>query len=102
MTTHPSKHTRTAGNASLSLDPIMVDRHMAAALMALSEPTIERLVREGAFPAPRKLSGNRVAWLLSELQTWCEERPVSDLLPPKNAGRRRRVSRETPAVPPAS
>ena len=50
MTTHVSKRTRTAGNASLSLDPIMVDRHMAAALMALmalSEPTIERPLRRG-------------------------------------------------------
>jgi prophage regulatory protein len=81
----------------VAVEPIFLDRSAAAAVVSLSEPTIERLVREGAFPAPRKVSGNRVAWLMSELREWCAERPVSDLLPPKNAGKRRISEPASPA-----
>lgn len=57
-----------------------------AVAVSLSESTVQKLVRDGAFPKPRKISGNRVAWLVREVETWAEERPVSDLPPPPNTG----------------
>ena len=36
--------------------------------VALSTATIERLEREGQFPKRRQLSGQRVGWLVREVQ----------------------------------
>jgi prophage regulatory protein len=72
-------------------DPLYLDQAGVAAATSLSESTIEKLVREEAFPRPRLLSGRRVAWLYREVVTWCEERPVSDLLPPAGTGKRKRA-----------
>lgn len=41
---------------------------------ALSYSTIWRLEREGDFPARRRISANRVAWVESEVERWIEER----------------------------
>jgi prophage regulatory protein len=71
------------------LDPIYLDLPDVAAFTSLSESTVEKLVREGAFPKPRLLSGRRVAWLVREVTDWCEERPVFNLLPPPFTGRRK-------------
>ncbi|MGL4265312.1 MAG: helix-turn-helix transcriptional regulator [Afipia sp.] len=48
--------------------------------------TVERLEREGQFPKRRQLSGQRVGWLVREVQEWAESRPVSNLPPPPNTG----------------
>lgn len=40
----------------------------------LSRTTIWRLVRHGAFPAPRRLSTNAIAWLASEVAAWIASR----------------------------
>jgi prophage regulatory protein len=66
-----------------------LDRAAVAEALSLSESTVEKLVRENEFPKPRILSGRRVAWLVREVEEWAEARPVSDLLPPENTGRRR-------------
>jgi prophage regulatory protein len=68
--------------------PIYLELPAVAQAVALAESTIQREVREGRFPAPRQLSGRRVAWLVREVEEWAESRPVSDLLPPKNTGKR--------------
>jgi prophage regulatory protein len=70
-----------------SIRPLYLDIASVAGAVSLSISTVEKLVREEAFPAPRMLSGRRVAWLLSEVEAWCEQRPVSNLPPPHNAGR---------------
>ena len=36
--------------------------------------------------ADRQLSGQRVGWLVREVQEWAESRPVSNLPPPPNTG----------------
>lgn len=54
--------------------------------LSLSESTVQQLVRNGDIPAPRRLSGRRVGWLVREIAAWAENRPVSDLLPPPNTG----------------
>lgn len=73
----------------MSARPIYLDRPAVAEFVALSESTVEKLVRENGFPKPRILSGRRVAWLVREVVEWAESRPVSDLLPPENTGRRK-------------
>ena len=69
--------------------PAALELASAAAFVSLSEATVERLVREGGFPKPRLLSGRRVAYLVRELEAWLEDRPVSDLPPPKNTSRQK-------------
>ncbi len=34
----------------------------------MAEATVQRLVCEGVFPKPRKLSGRRVGWLMREIE----------------------------------
>lgn len=65
---------------------IYADLPTVAALVSLSPASIQKLVRDDAFPKPRQLSGRRVAWLVREVNEWAEARPQSDLLPPPNTG----------------
>jgi len=71
------------------IKPIYVDLPSVASLVTLATATIQRMVREGVFPKPRRLSANRVAWLLREVEEWAEERPVSEIPPPENTGRQK-------------
>jgi predicted DNA-binding transcriptional regulator AlpA len=43
---------------------------------------LNRLIAAGRFPAPRRLSENRIAWLYSELIDWANKRE-----PVRKAGR---------------
>lgn len=72
----------------VSIKPMYLEREEAAAFVALSESTMLAMVRTGDFPKPRQLSKQRTGWLVRELEEWAEQRPVSDLPPPKNCGRR--------------
>lgn len=77
----------TAKNASkVSIAPIFLDLPTVAQVVALSESTVQELVRQGQFPQPRQMSGRRVGWLVREVQEWAESRPVSNLPPPPNTG----------------
>jgi len=69
-----------------TVKPLYLELEAVAGAVALAATTVQRLVREGAFPKPRQLSGRRVAWLVRELEEWAEQRPVSDLPPPANTG----------------
>jgi prophage regulatory protein len=71
---------------SADVTPAAFDRKKAAAYLALSVRTFERLVREKSAPQPRQLAGRRVAWLRVELDQWLAARPVSEQLPPPNTG----------------
>ena len=70
--------------------PIFMDLPTVAQAVALSTSTIERLEREGQFPKRRQLSGQRVGWLVREVQEMAESRPVSNLPPPPNTGASKR------------
>lgn len=74
---------------AIVIEPIYIDLPDVAAVSTLAEATIQKLVRDGEFPRPRQLSGRRVAWLLREVKEWSEARPVSDLPPPPNTGKRK-------------
>jgi prophage regulatory protein len=78
------------------IKPAYLELESVASFVALSETTVQRLVREESFPKPRLLSGRRVAWLVREVEAWAEERPVAELPPPKNTG-----CRKTKAARPA-
>ncbi len=67
-----------------ALRPAAIDIDQVAAYLSLSNSSIERMVRKGEFPAPRQMSGRRVAYLVRELDEWLEARPVSDQPPPVN------------------
>ena len=73
---------------TVSVRPIIVDLATTASLLSLSPATVQALVRAGEFPPPRKISGRRVGWVLREIDEWAEARPVSDLAPPANTGRK--------------
>ncbi|MNY51674.1 Prophage CP4-57 regulatory protein (AlpA) [compost metagenome] len=80
----------------MSAQKFYLDKEEVCEAVALSESTVEKLVRENEFPKPRMLSGRRVAWLVREVEEWAEARPVSELLPPKNTSGRK-VSASSPA-----
>jgi prophage regulatory protein len=56
----------------------------------LSRMTIYRLELAGKFPRRRRLSGNSVAWLESDIEAWAKARPVAKL--------HGSLSRHSPAV----
>ena len=80
----------------VSVKPAYLDREQTAAFVAMSESTLLSLVRQGEFPKPRQLSKQRTAWLLREVEEWAEQRPVSDLPPPPNAGQRKATQATAP------
>lgn len=78
----------------VSLPPLYLERDQAAAYLALSVSTFERLTREDkTFPRCRALSGRRTGWLVDELRAWGLARPESSQPPPENTGRRRSSGR---------
>ena len=81
---------------NITLKSIFVDLPTVAQIVALSESTVQAMVRTGEFPAPRKLSGRRVGWLTREIEQWAEDRPVSDLLPPENTGAKKPRAKRLP------
>lgn len=74
---------------STTVNRLYVDLPEVASLLTLSTATIQKMVRQSEFPPPRKLSAQRVGWLVREVEAWAEERPVSDLPPPPNTGSRK-------------
>lgn len=70
----------------VSIKPAYLDLQGVAAFVALSESTVQKMIREDGFPKPRLVSGRRVAWLVREVEAWAESRPVSDLAPPPGTG----------------
>lgn len=74
---------------------LYIDLETAAEVVALSVSTVQELVRQGQFPAPRQLSGRRVGWLMREVEDWAESRPVSNLPPPPNTGAKKPRGRTT-------
>lgn len=70
----------------MNIRPIIVKKDMAALIVSLSESTIDNLEKAGDFPKRRKISGDRVGYLMRELEEWAESRPVSDLLPVTDSG----------------
>jgi prophage regulatory protein len=78
--------------ALVQVPPLYLERDAAAAYLALSVSTFEKLTREDStFPKARAISGRRTGWLVDELRAWGLARPASTNLPPPNTGARRGV-----------
>ncbi|WP_439004800.1 helix-turn-helix transcriptional regulator [Ralstonia holmesii] len=90
-----------------------LDLHSVAAAISLSETSVQQLVREDAFPKPRKISARRVGWLfcvrcrsrqrVARFQTCCPRRtPVaapSGSAAPRTSPNARKASAATRAAP---
>jgi prophage regulatory protein len=84
----PQRRSRARAAAALPVQPLIVDRATAAAMLSVSERTLEELVRTGVAPQPRQLSANRVGWRVRDLEEFAAGLPASQVLPPRNTGRR--------------
>lgn len=58
--------------------PILLRIGEVVDLLEISKPTVYRLMNEGEFPRPIRLSKARVAWLQADLDKWLESRPTSE------------------------
>ena len=56
--------------------------------LSMTKSTIEEEIRQGRFPKPKRVSAQLVRFLPEEIDEWRKSRPVSDIPPPKNAGKR--------------
>ena len=52
----------------------LIDKKELTALVKYSAQHIARLEKAGSFPQRIRLGQNRVAWLLSEVEDWIDER----------------------------
>jgi prophage regulatory protein len=90
--------TTTAGASSSSANVDLGPRlallriDTVAARLGLSRSQVWRMVKEGRFPKPRRLSTRAVAWLEPEVSAWIGASPVLDG-PQQPAPRRRRYTR---------
>jgi prophage regulatory protein len=81
MSAQPLKPT-----AVVAIEPAFLAKSEAAVYLSVSTTTLDSLVSSGELPRPRKISSNRVAFLVDDLRSFARSRPVSDLLPPRNSG----------------
>ncbi len=65
----------THDSADLSL---MLRPSAAAKLLGVSVPTLYRWVKNGTFPAPRRLGPRVSAWLRREIEEYLESLPAID------------------------
>ena len=48
----------------------MLNIHEVATMVDLSKATIYRLINNGKFPPPKKLSVRRVCWFREQIEDW--------------------------------
>jgi prophage regulatory protein len=57
-----------------TLREMLVRVDAVCAITGLSVPTLYRLMAQGSFPRPVRITGHARAWKLSELMSWIESR----------------------------
>jgi prophage regulatory protein len=60
--------------------PYIIDRHEVERITSLRKTTIYRLMKEGKFPKPLRISSMRVAWRLKDIEEWIESLNTADTL----------------------
>jgi prophage regulatory protein len=50
--------------------PQLIGAEEVRRVTSLSRSTLERKVRAGSFPAPRRIVGRKLAWKASEVAAW--------------------------------
>ena len=95
----PSRSSTTTAGASSSSANVDLGPRLAllridavVARLGLSRSQVWRMVKEGRFPKPRRLSTRAVAWLEPEVSAWIGARPAFDG-PQQPALQRRRHTR---------
>ena len=53
----------------------LLTRRQVEKLIGIKRSTIYKLMREGLFPEPLKISDGTVRWPKAELETWLKSRP---------------------------
>ena len=72
MTPTPEAHTGVQPDAILRVDAV-------AERIGLARPTIYRMVKDGEFPRPVKITTRAVGWRESDLSAWIASRePVEE------------------------
>jgi prophage regulatory protein len=71
-----SSSPASIGTEARSSGMLRID--VVAARLGLSRSQVWRMVKEGRFPKPRRLSTRAVAWLEIEVTGWITARPVFD------------------------
>jgi predicted DNA-binding transcriptional regulator AlpA len=82
--TAPVEIEADAGAAS-AIVPRLIDQRTVAQLLHVTQRTVQRLVREGAFPAPLMLGHNTPRWRASDYNAY-----VARLREAQAAGDKRR------------
>lgn len=62
--------------------------------LGLSRSHVWRMVKDGRFPKPRRLSSRAIAWPESDVSAWIGDRPVFDAPPAPKPRVRRRSSEQ--------
>lgn len=58
--------------------PYVISRPEVERLTSLHKSSIYRLMKEGKFPKPLRLSTMRVAWRLKDIEAWIESLETDD------------------------
>ncbi|MCY3605353.1 MAG: AlpA family phage regulatory protein [Gammaproteobacteria bacterium] len=53
----------------------MLRRHSVERMTGLSKSTLYRLIKQGHFPPPLRLTRKAVRWRSAEIQEWLSDRP---------------------------
>ncbi len=70
----PAAHSLAATPAAAVPGDSILRARDVHARVGLSRTTIWRLVRQGQFPIPRRLTANTIGWLASEVEAWMASR----------------------------
>ena len=73
----------------LTCPPGALDKSTAAAYCAVGVSTFERMVQARKAPQPRMFPAKRVVWLRTDLDSWLQGLPISNILPPENTGEKK-------------
>jgi prophage regulatory protein len=57
-----------------SLREMLLRIDVVCAITGLSVPTLYRLISQGSFPRPLRITGHARAWKLSEVMEWIDSR----------------------------
>ena len=61
----------------MGMDQRLLRRQEVEELTGLSRASIYRLISEGGFPRPVRVSATAVRWKASDIDAWIQSRPLS-------------------------
>ena len=52
-------------------------QHLAEVGILFSRVHLRRMVKKGLFPAPVRISPNRISWRINDIKSWVRTRPIA-------------------------